>query len=806
MEKQGLSIFEAQERLKQWGFNEVVPNHANTVFTEMKKIFLDPMGLMLLSLSGLYWFLGDKTDAVILFIAFFPVTAVDVILGIQSGKALKALKGTLTLNAKILRAGVIQEIPIRNIVPDDIIIFEEGQTLPADGLIIEAENLTITEAALTGESIPITKKIDESFFGGTTILTGRGLGRVQQTGQRSKFGAIEILMGDTVETTSPLRKTVDRLVKIVVGIAFVFAILLFVLQWSTTHQFIPSLIIALTLGMAAVPEEFPLVFTLYLSLGAWRLSKRKVLVKSLPSVEALGGVDVICTDKTGTLTEGVFQLEELRKIDAFLSEENIWQFALMACEVIAVDSMEIPIVEKGKTFKNTLANWELLHDYSFDLKSKTMAHVWKNTKTSEMMIAMKGAAEGVLAHCALDAQAKASIDKTLETLSSQGKRILGLAGKKILSTGNRLEDEANLNFIGFLVFSDPVRPSVKQAIQDCQDAGIQIKMLTGDHLLTAHSIADQIGLEHSHKFLFTGEILSKMNLAERSKAYLDGAVFARVTPEQKYEMVKALQAQGKIVAMTGDGINDAPALRLADIGISMGKTATDVARSTAKMVLLENDFSGIVAAVFEGRKIFSNLRRSFSYLIAFHIPVILLALIPPFLKWPSILLPVHIILLELVVHPISAFTFENIESKEAEKNNQRSLMSKTQLIRTSLSGILLSLTSILIFKNNASASVDQARSIAFSMVLIGNIFFVFSETFPILNRRFYMTAAALFMLTILLTMTKVLSSYLHFEPITGLQFVSVVCLSAIATCPGFLKGKKAKIADLNKPAKTITTL
>jgi Ca2+-transporting ATPase len=790
MEGKGLSKTEAQESLKRWGFNEVIPSHGNNAIAEIKQIFLDPMGLMLLSLSGLYWFLDDKPDAIILLITFFPVTAIDVILGIQSGKALKALRGTLSLTAKVLRDGAIQEIDIRKIVPDDLIVFEEGQTLPADGLIVEAENLTITEAALTGESIPVTKKKDELFFGGTSILTGRGLGRIQKTGKYSKFGTIAVLIGNTVETTSPLRRTVDRLVKIVVGIAFVFAIALFILQWSATKQFIPSLIIALTLGMAAVPEEFPLVFTLYLSLGAWRLSKKKVLVKSLPSVEALGGVDVICTDKTGTLTEGVFRLEELHQFDYSVSEATAWQGALMGCEVNAVDSMEIPIVEKGNAFKDTLRDWVLVHDYQFDQKNKTMSHVWKNIKNSEMRIAMKGAAEGVLTHCQLDAPLKAKIDKTLESLASQGKRILGLASKIINSNGDRKADETNLNFIGFLVFSDPIRPKVKEAIHDCQRAGIEIKMLTGDHLLTAHSIADQIGLAHSHQLLFTGEMLSQMTEIERSKTYLDAAVFARVTPEQKYEMVKTLQAHGKIVAMTGDGINDAPALRLADIGISMGKSATDVARSTAKMVLLENDFSGIVTAVMEGRKIFSNLRRSFSYLISFHIPVILLALIPPFLRWPSILLPVHIILLELVVHPISAFTFENIVSKKTEKNSQKLLLSGTQLVRASLSGLFLSIAAIFVFKKEVAVSVDRARAIAFATVLIGNIFFVVSETWPNFNRRFYVTVASLLGLTLVLTMTKAIASYLHFEPITVVQFISVFSLSTIATCPGFIKSKK----------------
>jgi Ca2+-transporting ATPase len=779
----GLTSLEAKLKLKQWGYNEIATSHASAFFEDIVKIFLDPMGLMLLSLAGLYWFLGDKTDSIILLIAFIPVTAIDVILSIQSSKALKALRGTLAVNAKVLRDGKIRDVPIRELVPDDVLVFEEGQTLPADGLIIESDNLNISEAALTGESVPIAKVANEVFYGGTSVLSGRGLGVIQKTGQYSRYGVIATLISNTQEAKSPLRKTVDQLVKVVLIIAFIIAGILFIFEWNSTKEFVPSLISALTLGMSAVPEEFPLVFTLYLSLGAWRLSQKKVLVKSLPSVEALGGVDIVCTDKTGTLTEGVFILEEIRKIGDVFSEKELWQFAIMSCEVHAIDSMEVPIIEKGKEYLSLLNDWSLTIDNLFDQKTKTMSHIWKNNQTNDELLAMKGAAEGVLGYCDEDQESKANIKDTLNMLANQGKRVLGLAGKKIISTGNRSIDQSNLKFIGFIVYSDPVRANVKEAILECQNAGIQVKMLTGDHILTAHSIADQIGLIHSHELLFSGDEISRMSSNDRTKAYLEGGVFARVSPEQKHEMVKILQENGKVVAMTGDGINDAPALRLADIGISMGKSATDVARSTAKMILLENNFSGIVDSIFEGRKIFSNLRRSFSYLISFHIPVILLALIPPFIHWPSILLPVHIIILELIVHPISAFTFENIAPLRNQKNSQRSILTRNQILFACISGILLSLGTLLLFYYEMNSNVERARAFAFATVLFGNIFFVVSKIFPLLNFRFYITSLALIFVIFLFTMMNVLSKYLHFEAISISQAFLALLIAMLAIIP-----------------------
>ena len=586
----------------------------------------------------------------------------------------------------------------------------------------------------------------------------------------------------------PLQRKVQRMVRSILLGAIVLVLVLFLIERARGSDLASSLIVAMTFGMSAVPEEFPLVFTLYLSLGAWRLSRHGVLVKSLPSVEALGSVDIICTDKTGTLTEGRFQLESLTPVQRH-SEALLWRCALMSCEKTIVDSMEAAIVEKGLPFLGQLHGWDLIWDHPFDNTTKHMSHVWKNSE-GNFITAMKGAVEGVLDHCSIDLNEKRRILGMTESLASQGKRLLGLAYRSGLCNGVRGTDEAGLEFLGILVFSDPVRESAKHAVSECQRAGIEIKMLTGDHPHTAHAIADQLGIVHEHHRLFTGPQLTAMTRDARWLAYQKGAIFSRVAPDQKHEMVQALQALGKVVAMTGDGVNDAPALKLADIGISMGANASDVARSTASMVLMKNDFKGIVEAVFEGRRIFTNLKRSFSYLISFHIPVILLALLPPLFGWGELLLPVHIVLLELIVHPVSAYAFENLSMHQAPGGKH--LLSRRQLLEASLSGILVSAGGLAAFKLSIKTlGLASARSFALACILFGVMGFVIVESWPSLSKRLIWIHGSLLALTLALCRVPWLAKTFHTArvPTEDLTIAAVVGLGA--TLPSlFLRLRK----------------
>lgn len=781
----GLTTAEAERRHREFGPNEIVRSSFAGQWDEFKKIIMDPMGLMLLALAGLYALMGNHNDALVVLMAYIPITAVDVLLDIRAHRALRALRQTLKVTAKVLRDGVIREVPIKTIVVGDVLAFEEGQTLPADGKVLEAKQLTINEAALTGESVPLEKSEDSLFFGGTTILHGGGFGEVETIGKATQFGKIASLMEDTEAEQSPLQKRVHFLVRRILIGALLLVILLFGLQFTRTGDFVPSLIVALTFGMAAVPEEFPLVFTLYLSLGAWRLTKHGVLVKSLPSVEALGSVDVICTDKTGTLTEGRFKLEGIHALHPDYSEELLWQSSLMACEEKPIDAMELAIVEGGQSFVYLMNGWRLIWDYPFEPKGKHMTHVWENA-SGESRVVMKGAIEGVMEHCALDATQTANLLSLTDTLANEGKRLMGLAYGVRRSTGDRTRDEKDLIFIGIIAFNDPLRSSVKAAVKSCQEAGIAIKMLTGDHPLTAHAIAEEAGIEHCHDFLFTGSQLAAMSRESRWDAYQKGAIFSRVLPEQKHEMVQALKSTGQVVAMTGDGINDAPALKLADIGISMGRHATDVARSTAQMILMRNDFSGVVAAVFEGRRIFANLRRSFAYLVAFHIPIVLLAFATPTLGWGDLLMPIHIILLELIVHPVSAFSFENLPVESTGR--ERSLLPRSRFMEAALAGVLLSLFSLILFHSLQAQGepIETARAIALSTVLWGNMGFVILESWPVWPSRIVNTLIGLTGLIFLIFGWSYTRSIFHLGPIDAMGVFTSATLGLGASIPSML--------------------
>jgi len=779
----GLSTSEVEALLKKFGKNQIVSNTDLTQLQQFLKILSDPMGLMMLGLAILYFFTNDRTDAIVILLAYIPVTAVDVFLELRSEKALKALQANLQTTAKVFRDGVLKEVLIQELVPGDVFAFEEGQSLPADGRIIESQNLSISEAALTGESLPIEKQINDEFFAGTSILNGRGLGLIEQTGKNTRFGKISHLLESSTAEKSPLQKKVHALVQKVLWIAAGLVVLLFTIEYFRGVGLLESLIRALTFGMAAVPEEFPLVFTLYLSLGAWRLSKHGVLVKTLPSVEALGHVDVICTDKTGTLTEGHFRLIEIVPFGSMSSEERE-TVALLACEPTPVDAMETAIAEKLTHFDSLKRTWSLQFDYPFENQGKHMTHVWSQAH-GDSLLAMKGAVEGVLEHCSNNENEKKEILQKVNHLASEGKRILGLASQRGHFSGVRNLDEKNLNFVGLLVFTDPVRPSAKKAVEECQRAGIEIKMLTGDHPLTAHAIADELNIKHSHRSLYSGSQLNQMTPAERQQAYINGALFARVSPEQKHEMIQTLKKKGQIVAMTGDGVNDSPALKLADIGVSMGENATDVARSTAKMILLKNDFNGIVRAIFEGRNIFANLRRSFSYLISFHIPIILLALLPPLFAWPQLLMPIHIILLELIVHLISAFAFENLTG--SLEKHEKSLVPLSTSLTSTLSGVLLSGLCLLPLLFNQNGDFNLSRAQALSILLYGNIGFMLTEAWPqFLTKRILTIAAVMFVLPLALCNIHFLGDHFHLLPLTYFEFITTGAIGLGASLPTLL--------------------
>ena len=784
----GLSRAEAARRLARFGPNRIVERERWARIKQLVEVVADPMALMLLGSGAIYLALGQVRDGLALLVALVPVLGVDVFLNLRSREALRKLAQAVSPRVRVLRDGAEVELPTEGLVPGDLLLLREGDVVAADGVVRSCANLALDESQLTGEAEPQHKVFaapratmepeepkqpldprapaaqveaaDAHFFAGSVVLAGQGLGEVLQTGARTRFGGIASLVASESGPT-PLERKMRRVVRALFFAALGVALAVFALGLLRGQGAGPALLSALSLAMAAVPEEFPLVFTLFLSLGAFRLASRGVLVRRLASVETLGATTVICVDKTGTLTRGTFVLDVLvplgrgraspspaRGTGAVGEYANalptpgtddhaLLEAAALACEIDAHDSIDRAVLERcitaGVAPAALHAQWELQHDYDFDPSGKHMTHVWRQRSGDAVRVVAKGALEGVLEHCDASPEERARAEAQNALLASEGVRVLAVAeGRPRSASGERLGDERGLHLLGLLGFRDPLRPEVPAAVAECSSAGIAVKMITGDHALTARAIAAQAGLALGEGAVLTGSELASLQDEALLSAIRGASVLARVRPEQKHAVVEALSRAGEIVAMTGDGINDAPALRRADIGVAMGERGTEVARSAADLVLLHDDFAALVATVREGRRIFLNLQRAFLYLIAFHVPIVGLALLAPVLGLPLLLLPIHLVWLELIVHPVSALVFEGEAAPEdvmrrPPRDPGAPLLPTRMVVRSVVSGALITATALLLYVLRLPAGEPIARGIALATLVSGSLLLVFAE-------------------------------------------------------------------------------
>jgi P-type Ca2+ transporter type 2C len=745
----GLSSLEARRRLSRAGPNRWVRRDRFARLREVIGLLLDPMAIMLAVAATVYFLLGETRDAVVLALALIPVLGVDVLLEARSRAALEKLALAAAPFADVVRDGHIISITLDQVVPGDVLVLHEGQVIAADGVVRWAANLAIDESSLTGESEPQSKREwtsdpenappDTRFFAGSQTVSGQGFGLVTTTGLATRYGAIAALVGHAPSSASPLQKQAGALVRRLGVAAVVVALGLFALSVARGEAWTVALLGAVSLAMAAIPEEFPIVLTLFLSVGAWRLASRGMLVRRLASVETLGSTTVICTDKTGTLTRGEFHMTRHVVLQPELSERRFLEAAVLACERHPTDAMERAILTyaeaRSVSARALYDRWALVRDYDFDAAGKHMSHVWHALDASDAyMVSAKGAIEGILAHADADDETRRRILDAHEELATNGLRVLTLAVKYTGAPGRtRDDDERALTICGLLGFQDPIRPEVPDAVAACQHAGIRIIMITGDHALTAHAVAETTGILHEDDLIVTGDELATLDVPSRITRVQRAAIFARISPEQKYLIVDALKSAGAVVAMTGDGVNDAPALRRADIGITMGQRGTDVARATADLVLLDDNFASIVETVRQGRHIFQNIQRAFLYLIGFHIPIIVLAISAPLMGMPLVLLPIHLVWLELIVHPVSAIVFQ-AEPTSLDVMNRpprdpaAPLLPRASVIRSGLSGGLLALASFTTYWWQwQSLGETQARALALVVLLAGYQVLMFAE-------------------------------------------------------------------------------
>jgi P-type Ca2+ transporter type 2C len=733
----GLSAVEARRRLLTFGPNALVPAESSGGIRHiLVQVLTDPMSVLLVVAGSTYLALGDVVDAAVTFAALVPIAAVTVVLELRAERALESLRRLAAPTALVIRDGAERHVAAVDVVPGDTLVVREGDVIAADARLLAGSELVVDESALSGESLPVTKTVahgDAELFAGTTVLAGRATAGVTTTGQATRYGAIGQLVAGSVQPDTPLQSVIRRLVVRLSIVAGVFCVGVVGLELWRGADLASALIAGVSLAMAAIPEEFPMVFALYLGLGAWRLTRDRALVRRLVGVETLGATSVICTDKTGTLTLGAIEVAALWTAPA-VAERDLLRAAVLASEPRPYDPLEQAIVRYAVARGigvDELHAGELVRDHPFDVAGRYLSHVWRHGAV--LGAHAKGALEGILARGITPAGLRASAHAANQRFAERGMRVIAVASAdRVSERSDRPADESRLALVGLIAFADPVRPGVADALAECRAAGVRVIVITGDHPVTAKAVAESLGLAHVR--VATGADLDLADDAALAALVSEVDIFARTRPEQKHRIVRALRAQGHVVAMTGDGTNDAPALREADIGIAMGRRGTDVARSAATLVLLDDNFATIVAAVRDGRRIFENLRRSFSYLIAFHAPLLVSALVVPLVGAPLLLLPIHLVWLELVVHPTASLVFEADPAADDLMRRPPRGRETGLLGRGALAGLLargLALTvgvlGLYLAMLASGATTEAARGVAVAALIVGQVLLVLVE-------------------------------------------------------------------------------
>jgi len=744
----GLNSEEVSHRIKTLGYNELTTSQSKNVLQIAFEVIKEPMFILLLSCGALYLILGDYTEGIILLCWVFVIIFITFYQHQKTEKALDALKKLSSPRALVIRNGKKIRIAGREVVPDDIIILYEGDRIPADGILLESENLTIDESLLTGESIAVIKTNQNEnskkghVYSGTLVVQGRGIMKVTLTGPNTEFGKIGKSLERIGKVQTKMQKEIKTLVRNLFIAGGILSLLVIVAFYYTRGNFIQSLLNGLATAMAMLPEEFPVVFTVFLAIGSWRLSKLNVLTRKPSAIETLGSATVLCSDKTGTITQNKMEIvsvfcEDLLFHKADFQENvnkiiSLLEVSFLASQKDSIDPMETAIgscYEKYSNKKKSTLDFIKEYPLSKDLFATT--RVIKQSQEN-YFVCCKGAPETVLSLCKLDNSEQIKLLNTVQELAEKGQRILGVAKSNWHNSSfPESQKDYEFEFVGFLGFEDPIRPEVPQAIKECKDAGIKVFMITGDYPSTAKSIAAQAGMD-TNKLILTGNDLKVMNETDLKEKIGSVNIFARIVPEQKLQIINALKANGEVVAMTGDGVNDAPALKAADIGIAMGGKGTDVARESSSLVLLDDNFSSIVSAIRAGRKIFDNLQKAMDYIVAIHIPIIGLTLLPSFFsELPILLMPLHIVFMELIIDPVCSIAFESekeeigIMKRLPRDINEQFFGIKRILSSVSMGILLLAMVVTVYFVSiNEGHSDGEIRAIAFSSLIIGNIFLI----------------------------------------------------------------------------------
>lgn len=759
----GLSQQEALTRLKQDGYNELPYQKKRNIFSILFHIIKEPMLLLLISCGLIYLFLGELHDAIMLLSFVFVVVGITFYQERKTERTLEALRDLSSPRALVIRDKEQIRIAGRDVVREDIIILKEGDRVPADAVVLNCSNLSVDESFLTGESMPVRKVEWDNkentrrpggddlpfVYSGTLVISGRGIGKVISTGKNTEIGKIGKALQMIKEADTLLQKETAKLVKNFSIAGGMLCLLVIIIYGLSRGSWLNGILSGLTLSMAMLPEEFPVVLLIFLTLGAWRISKSQVLTRRTPAIETLGAASVLCTDKTGTITLNSMQLSGLSIKGKFYTVNNqvkvlpedvhsLIEYGILASQEDPFDPIEKEVKRVGEFYlansEHIHNNWQLVKEYPLSKQLLALSHVWESKDKQNYIIAAKGSPEAIADLCHLNAIQKEELTKEIEFMASKGLRILGVA-KALFSKINLpdIQHDFHFEFIGLLGFIDPIRETVPLAIKEAHDAGIRVVMITGDYPGTAVNIAKQIGLKNPQEYI-TGLELENMKQEQLKEKIKSVNVFARVVPEQKLAIVNALKSNCEVVAMTGDGVNDAPALKAANIGIAMGQRGSDVAREASALVLLNDDFSSIVEAVKLGRRIFDNLKKAMAYILAIHVPIAGMSFFPVLFNLPIILLPAHIAFLELIIDPACSTVFEACPQepdimKRPPRNLNEPLFDKRTFILSLLQGlsVLIVVFAVFIFILYLGKSEVKARTIAFTSLVFANIMLIITN-------------------------------------------------------------------------------
>ena len=789
----GLSNEEVTSSRTKNGTNSLEHQEKNHFLMSLLEMVKEPMFLLLVAAASIYYISGDYGDGIFMTVAIFLVAAISLFQEARSRNAIDALKKLSQPKSKVIRNSEFAEIPSEEIVLGDFIQVEEGTFIPADAIIIQSNDFSVNEAILTGESLSIFKNETSEIkqvFQGTIVATGMAICEVTAIGNQTSLGKIGKSLEEIQEEKTPLQIQINNFVKKMSIIGLLIFGIVWALNYYHSNSVLDSLLKALTIAMSVIPEEIPVAFASFMALGAWRLMKMGIITKQTKTVETLGSATVICTDKTGTITENKMSLAQLYvfKSDAIVDTkiklnpeaEEVLSYAMWSSEPIPFDAMEIAIHEAYTKLESVdeRPNFKLVHEYPLGGKPPMMTHIFEDSK-GKKVIAAKGAPEAIIAVSQLSESEKKQILVAIEKMANEGYRILGVGVAEFSGTNYpKTQQEFKFSFKGLVAFYDPPKANIQEVFEMFYKARIQLKIVTGDNAQTTSTIAKLVGFKDADKVL-NGDELMAMDEATLKVKVMETAIFTRMFPEAKLKIIQALKDNNQIVAMTGDGVNDGPALKSAHIGIAMGKKGTEIAKQAANLILIDDDFAKMTDAIAMGRKIYVNLKKAIQYIISIHIPIILVVFIPLALGWiyPNIFTPVHIIFLEIIMGPTCSIIYENEPMErnlmlEKPRPLTTTFFNLKEITISIIQGLVITLGLLFMYQycvlNNFSET--YTRTSIFITLVASNIFLTLE------NRSFYYSIFTTIrhknnLVLIIIGITIVLTSLLLFVPVFSKFFL-----------------------------------